>query len=63
MRNFASVHKRPMLARRHHTVAPPRPMSARLESQRQQIRNILHGPRLQAKLKVGAPGDAYDREA
>jgi len=31
--------------------------------QRSEIRGILHHPRLQAKLTVGAPGDAYEREA
>jgi len=28
-----------------------------------QVRRILHGPRLQPKLTVGPPGDAYEREA
>jgi len=31
--------------------------------QRSAIRHILHGPRLQPKLDVGAPDDAYEREA
>lgn len=31
--------------------------------QRAEIRQILHGPHLQAKLTVGAPDDAYEREA
>lgn len=31
--------------------------------QRVEIRRILHGPRLQTKLTLGAPDDAYEREA
>lgn len=31
--------------------------------QRAAVRHILHGPRLQPKLTVGAPDDAYEREA
>lgn len=31
--------------------------------QRVAIRHILHGPRLQPKLTVGPPNDAYEREA
>jgi len=29
----------------------------------ERVRQILHGPRLQPKLTVGPPGDAYEREA
>jgi hypothetical protein len=42
------------------------PVGSRTRSsmvQRAEIRHILHGSRLQAKLTVGAPGDAYEREA
>ena len=46
-------------------LAVPRPQAAnpRLAAQRVEIGRILHGPRVQTKLKVGAPDDAYEREA
>jgi hypothetical protein len=46
--------------RRRMTVISRTPAST---LQRAAIRHILHGPRLQPKLTVGPPDDAYEREA
>jgi hypothetical protein len=63
MRTFATPTQK-----RSTTRAPRRHPARRLPSQAPtlhlaEIRHILHGPRLQPKLTVGAPDDAYEREA
>jgi len=64
MRTYAAIHKssRAGTPRRVRGSLPSiRPASV---AGRVEIRRILHGPRLQAKLTVvGAPDDAYEREA
>ncbi len=52
-----------MGARRYGVPARASRPSPRVEAQRQEIRHILHGPRVQTKLTVGAPDDKYEREA
>ncbi|MEA2563868.1 MAG: hypothetical protein QOH06_5372 [Acidobacteriota bacterium] len=47
---------------RVHPAAPTREVLHHA-TDRAQIRNILHAPRPQAKLTVGAPDDAFEREA
>ncbi len=57
MRTHAMIHQhRPAAARRRVPVHRPAVVNGK-------IRRILHGPRIQAKLKVGAPDNAYEREA
>ena len=63
MRTFAVEHKRPRAAARRLAVPRPRAANPRLAAQRMEIGRILHGPRVQTKLKVGAPDDAHEREA
>ncbi len=62
MKAFAFARKRasPSPRQRWPTV---RPLGRQVRAQRAEIRHILHGPRVQAKLKIGAPDDAYEREA
>ncbi len=63
MRTYAAIYKSSSAAalrRIRGSLPPSRPASA---AGRVDIRRILHAPRLQAKLTVGAPDDAYEREA
>ncbi len=62
MKTFAFAQKRVSPTPRQRWPAA-RPLCPRVRAQRAEIRNILHGPRVQAKLTVGAPDDAYEREA
>jgi len=65
MRTFATPTRKPSgarapaLGRRIPVVSRAHDSTLR----RTEIRHILHGPRLQPKLEVGAPDDAYEREA
>ena len=62
MKTFAFAQKRASPSPRQRCPAV-RPLGPRVRAQRAEIRHILHGPRVQAKLKIGAPDDAYEREA
>lgn len=56
MKTFATP-TRPSPARPARSLAPPGP------AENLAVRQILHSPRRQAKLAVGAPDDAFEREA
>ncbi|MCP4657386.1 MAG: DUF4157 domain-containing protein, partial [bacterium] len=62
MRTYASIHKDPRAASRRVRASLPANRPATIAG-RAEIQRILHGPRLQAKLTVGAADDAYEREA
>src|SRR6187402_3782362 len=54
--------------RAHALIARPTPASTRAPAAgptpaRPEVRQILHAPRPQAKLTVGAPDDAFEKEA
>jgi hypothetical protein len=61
MRTFATPTRSTALTSRRYTVRRPLGRAPSLE--RAEIRRILHGPRLQTNLTVGAPDDACEREA
>ena len=63
MKTFAVKAKRARPAARRAQGPVNRPWTPALGAQRAEIRHILHGPRVQPKLTVGAPDDAYEREA
>jgi hypothetical protein len=62
MRTFATSTRQRRGTRVPTRRAPSRVGRAKV-AQRAEIRHILHGPRLQPELTVGAPDDAYEREA
>jgi len=62
MKSFAEKTKRPKPSRPRAGL-PSHSGSLMADRQNAAVRQILHGPRLQPKLKVGEPDDIYEREA
>ena len=63
MKAFAVTRKRQAPAAQPMRAPVSRLSERRMDAQRAEIRHILYGPRLQAKLRVGAANDPLEREA
>lgn len=64
MKTYAAQTKQPAsAATRRRTVPSATSMAPHAAAHRAQIREILHAPRVQAKLTIGAPDDKYEQEA
>ncbi len=63
MKAFALAEKRTSPGPMPRCVAVASPADFHRHTGRSALRRILRGPRLQAKLTIGAPDDVYEREA